>query len=110
VADLPALLGDRVSPDVAGGGPPMTPIPVLLVGAVLLGAAPSQKPPPKSSFRAEYDDPKKPELAEIAAKMKERQVLERAVEALSIVKLPRPITLKTASCGESRPGTPPTRT
>ena len=68
--------------------------------AVLLGAgqaAPAKKP----SFRVEYEAPTKPEHAEIAAKMKERKILEGAAEVLSSVRLPSQVTFKSATCGES---------
>ena len=79
-----------------------TSVPLLLL-TTLLGAAPaaSTAPAKKPSFRVVYEDTTKPELAPIAAKMKERRVLEIAAEVLSVVKLPRPVTLKGSSCGES---------
>jgi hypothetical protein len=71
---------------------------VLLAG--VLGAG--QTTPAKThSFRVVYADTTKPELAPIAAKMKERKILEGAAEMLSALKLPRTLTLKSESCGES---------
>lgn len=66
----------------------------------LLGAG-TAPPAQKGSFRVLYEDTTKPELAPIAAKMKERRILEGAAEMLSVLKLPRTLTLKAASCGES---------
>ena len=71
---------------------------MLLVG--LLGAG--QATPTKThSFRVVYADTDKPDLAPIAAKMKERKILEGAAEMLSALKLPRTLTLKGQSCGEA---------
>src|SRR5512138_3224106 len=77
----------------------MTTVPILLLVA-LLGAG--KAPPAKThAFRAVYEDTTKPELAPIAAKMRERKILEGAAEMLSAIKLPRTLTLKATSCGES---------
>ncbi|HEY1416610.1 MAG TPA: DUF4344 domain-containing metallopeptidase, partial [Myxococcaceae bacterium] len=71
---------------------------ILLAG--LLGAG--QTTPSKThAFRVVYVDTTKPELAFVAAKMKERKILEGAAEMLSALKLPRTLTLKSESCGES---------
>jgi len=77
-----------------------TTLPVLVLGAVL-GAAPATPAGKKPTFKVVYEDPKKPEQAELASKMKERKVLEGAAEMLSALKLPRSLTLKAATCGES---------
>ncbi len=78
---------------------PMITAPVLVLATLLgAGVAPSAK---KGSFRVEYEDTTKPELAPIAATMTERHGLEGAAEVRSSVKLPRPLTLKATSCGES---------
>ncbi|HVN33151.1 MAG TPA: DUF4344 domain-containing metallopeptidase [Thermoanaerobaculaceae bacterium] len=77
----------------------MTTVPALLLTA-LLGASPAA-PAKKPSFRVDYEDTTRPELAPLAAKMKERHVLEAAAEMLNALKLPRQLTLKAASCGES---------
>src|SRR5678810_1416292 len=76
----------------------MTTVTSVLLAA-LLGAGPSA-PAKTHSFRVVYEEPTKPELAPIAAKMKERRILEGAAEMLSALKLPRTLTLKGTSCGE----------
>lgn len=78
----------------------MTTVPAILLAALLLGAGPSA-PAKTHAFRVVYEDTTKPELAPIAAKMKERKVLDGAAEMLSALKLPRTLTLKGSSCGES---------
>ncbi len=75
-----------------------------LIPAVLLAArlsAGQTAPEKKPSFRVVYEETTKPELAPIAAKMKERHILEGAAQMLNILKLPRVLTLKSTSCGES---------
>ena len=77
----------------------MTTIPAVLLVA-LLGAG--QTPQGKThSFRVVYEDTTKADLASIAAKMKERKILEGAAEMLSALKLPKTLTLKGTSCGEA---------
>jgi len=77
----------------------MTTIPsVLLVALLGAGQAPQGK---THSFRVVYEDTTKPDLAPIAAKMKERKILEGAAEMLSALKLPKTLTLKGTSCGEA---------
>ena len=71
---------------------------VLLVALLAAGQAPAGK---THSFRVVYEDTTKPDLAPIAAKMKERKVLEGAAEMLSALKLPKTLTLKGANCGEA---------
>src|ERR1700751_2298949 len=71
---------------------------VLLAGLLGAGPATSGK---THSFRVVYADTTKPELAPIAAKMKERKILEGAAEMLSALKRPRTLNLKSESCGES---------
>ena len=71
-----------------------------LVLAALLGAG-TATPAKTGSFRVVYEDTTKPEVAPIAAKMKERRALEAAAAMLSGLKLPRTLTLKAMSCGES---------
>jgi hypothetical protein len=76
-----------------------TTIPALLLGAMLgTGTTTAGK---THSFRVAYEDTAKPDLAPLAAKMKERKVLEGAAEMLSALKLPRTLTLKAESCGEA---------
>ena len=74
-------------------------VPVVLLSA-LLGAAPAGTAK-KPAFRVVYEDTTKPDLAPIAAKMKERRILEGAAAMLGALKLPRTLTLKAMSCGES---------
>jgi len=72
---------------------------VVLLSA-LLGTTPTPAPK-KHAFKVVYEDTTKPDLAPIAAKMKEKRVLEGAAEMLGALKLPRTLTLKATSCGES---------
>jgi hypothetical protein len=65
---------------------------------LLLGA--STPPAEKPRLRVVYEEPKKSEQAPLAAKMKERRILEAAAEMLGVLRLPRPLTLKAASCDE----------
>jgi len=76
----------------------MTAVPAVLLAALLGAGQPA--PAKTGSFRVAYVETTKPELAPIAAKMKERRVLEGAAEMLSALKLPRTLTLKAESCGE----------
>src|SRR3974377_632323 len=76
-------------------------VPVLVLGA-LLGAAPAAPPAPtKPPHQVAYLEPTKPEQAHIAEKMKQERVLEDAVEMLSIIRLPKLLTLRAETCGES---------
>jgi hypothetical protein len=77
----------------------MTTVPAILLAA-LLGAA-NSTPAKTHAFRVAYVDTTKPDLAPLAAKMKERKILEGAAEMLSALKLPRTLTLKAESCGEA---------
>src|SRR5215468_12583374 len=77
----------------------MTPISAVLLAALL--GAPQAAPPKTQAFRVAYVDTTKPDLAPLAAKMKERKVLEGAAEMLSALRLPRTLTLKAESCGEA---------
>ncbi len=73
---------------------------LALVIPALIAATPA--PPAKtSSFGVVYEDTTKPELAPIAAKMKERHILEGTAEMLSALRLPTRLTFKATSCGES---------
>lgn len=77
----------------------MITVPAVLLSA-LLGAG--QTPQGKThSFKVVYEDTTKPDLAPIAAKMKERRILEGAAEMLSALKLPKTLILKGTSCGEA---------
>jgi hypothetical protein len=69
----------------------------VLIG-LWLGASPSPAAPPR--IRVAYDQPKKSEQAQLAEKMKERRILEGAAEVLGVLRLPRTLTLKAASCDE----------
>jgi len=77
----------------------MIALPAVLLGA-LLGSG-NAAPARTHAFRVAYQDTTKPELAPLAAKMKERRILEGAAEMLSALKLPRTLTLKAESCGEA---------
>ena len=77
----------------------MIALPAVLLGA-LLGSG-NAAPARTHAFRVAYQDTTKPELAPLAAKMKERRILEGAAEMLSALRLPRTLTLKAESCGEA---------
>ena len=71
-------------------------IPVLALGAAL-AAAPAKTP----SVRVVYEEPKKPEHAAAAEWMKQEHVLDDAAAMLAIIRLPKLLTLRAESCGES---------
>jgi len=71
-----------------------------LISTVLAMALSAAPPQGQARFRVVYEEATTPELAPIAAKMKDRRVLEEAAEMLSILKLPRSLTLKGTTCGE----------
>ena len=73
---------------------------VALVTA-LLGAAAGTTPPNKSSVRVVYEAPKKTEHAAAAVWMTQEHILEDAADMLSMLKLPKLLTLRAESCGES---------
>jgi len=75
-------------------------VPVLVLGA-LLGAAPATAPVQKVSVRVLYEEPKKPDHAAAAEWMKQEHILDDAADMLSIIRLPRLLTLRAESCGES---------
>ena len=77
----------------------MIALPAILLAA-LLGSG-NAAPARTHAFRVAYVDTTKPELAPLAAKMKERKILEAAAEMLSALRLPRTLTLKAESCGEA---------
>jgi hypothetical protein len=60
-------------------------------------AAPAKKP----AVRIVYQEPKKPEQAAIADRMRRERILEDAADMLSLLKLPKLLTLQTETCGES---------
>jgi hypothetical protein len=70
--------------------------PGLLLTA-LLGIAPLSA---RTSHTVVYEEPKYPDQAHIAAKMKQEHILEDAVDMISILKLPKLLTLRGESCGE----------
>jgi hypothetical protein len=74
-------------------------VPALVLGALLGGVPPSARTKPM--VRVVYEDPKKPEHAAAAEWMRQEHVLDDAAGMLTIVKLPRQITLRSMSCGES---------
>jgi len=78
----------------------LSPLPILVLGAVL-GAAPGPAQAKKPQVRVLYEEPKKPEHAAAAEWMKQDHVLEDAAGMLSIIRLPKLLTLKAESCGES---------
>ena len=77
----------------------MIAVPAMLLAA-LLGSG-NAAPARTHAFRVAYVDTTKPDLAPLAAKMKERKILEAAAEMLSALRLPRTLTLKAESCGEA---------
>lgn len=74
--------------------------PILVLGA-LLAAVPDTAPAKKQSVRLIYEESKKPEHAAAAEWMKQEHILEDAAEMLSIIRLPKLLTLRAESCGES---------
>ncbi len=79
---------------------------VLLSAALALAAVASAAgaaPPEKghNSFPIEYVPPKQAMYQRWYDGMRERRVLERLSEALAFIRLPTPLTLRTAECGES---------
>ena len=77
----------------------MIAVPAMMLAA-LLGSG-NAAPARTHAFRVAYVDTTKPDLAPLAAKMKERKILEAAAEMLSALRLPRTLTLKAESCGEA---------
>ncbi|HSP20384.1 MAG TPA: DUF4344 domain-containing metallopeptidase [Myxococcaceae bacterium] len=75
-------------------------LPSLACLGLLLGASP-KLPPPSQRFPVVYEEPTSPGMGAVAALMKERRALETVAEMLAFLKLPRKLTLKAASCGES---------
>ena len=71
---------------------------VLLVA--LLGAG-SQGTAKKQTVRVVYETPTKPEQAPVAERMKQEHILEDAADMLSMLKLPKLLTLHSRTCGES---------
>src|SRR5215472_8421702 len=78
----------------------ITTFPVLLLAA-LAGTAPDTTPAKKPSVRVVYEEPKKPEHAAAAVWMTQEHILEDAADMLSMLKLPKLLTLRAESCGES---------
>ena len=76
-------------------------ISVLLLGVLLLGPATAATPAKRFSVRVLYEDPTKPEHAAAAEWMKQEHILNDAADMLSIFRLPRLLTLRAESCGES---------
>lgn len=69
-------------------------------------AAPSAAAPPppakaSASFPIEYAPPKNASHQRWYDEMRQRQILERLSSALAFIRLPRPLTLRVAECGES---------
>lgn len=75
-------------------------LPVLALGA-LLGAAPGSIPAKPALARVVYEVPTKPEQVHVSTKMKQEHILEDAAEMLSFLKLPKLLTLRAETCGES---------
>ena len=75
-------------------------VPPLLLGA-LLGTAPPTAQPRTPLVRVVYEEPKKPEHAAAAEWVKQEHVLDDAAGMLSIMRLPKLLTLRAQSCGES---------
>jgi putative metallopeptidase DUF4344 len=78
---------------------------LVAAAAVLLPAASAGRaaPPAKAStsFPIEYVPPKQAAYQRLYDGMRERRLLERLSEALAFIRLPTPLTLRTAECGES---------
>ena len=75
-------------------------VPALLLAAAV-GAAAAAAPAKNPSVRVVYEDPKKPEHAPIAERMRRERILEDAADMLTMLKLPKLLTLQAATCGES---------
>lgn len=73
---------------------------VLLVG---IAFATNAAQPAKASrgFPVEYVKPEHAKFLRFYDGMRERRILERLSEALAFIRLPTPLTLRTAECGES---------
>ncbi|HEY3587775.1 MAG TPA: DUF4344 domain-containing metallopeptidase [Myxococcaceae bacterium] len=74
-------------------------VPSVLLLALLGAGAPSAAK--KQAARVVYEAPTKPEQAPIAERMKEEHILEDAADMLSMLKLPKLLTLHARTCGES---------
>jgi hypothetical protein len=74
---------------------------LLVVVSAPLAAAPAQPQAGKGKtgmFRGAYDPPKDPKHQAIYQQLKNERALERFGEALSAIRLPKPLVLKFASC------------
>ena len=78
----------------------LIPVPIVVLGA-LLGAAPVPARANMPPIRVLYEEPKKPEHAAAAEWMKQEHILDDAAGMLSIIRLPKLLTLRSESCGES---------
>ena len=81
------------------------PIPTVrvLVLTALVGAVPTTMGavPEKPAVRVVYQEPKKPEQTAIAERMRRERILEDAADMLTLLKLPKLLTLQAETCGES---------
>ena len=75
-------------------------VPVLLLCVLLSGPATAAAPAGRSSVRILYEDPKSADAA-AAEWMKQEHILEDAADMLSMIRLPKLLTLRAESCGES---------
>jgi len=75
-------------------------VPALLLAAAV-GAEAAAAPAKNPSVRVIYEDPKKPEHAPIAERMRRECILEDAANMLTMLKLPKLLTLQATTCGES---------
>jgi hypothetical protein len=72
---------------------------LLLAGLLAAGAAPSSSR--KQPVQVVYEAPKKPEHAAVAEKMRRERLLEDSADMLAMLKLPKLLTLRAETCGES---------
>ena len=81
----------------------MSTLPALVSTALLGLALPT--PVERASHRVVYEEPKRPDQAHIAAKMKEEHILEDAVEMISILRFPKLLTVRSRPAESRTPGT-----
>ena len=75
-------------------------VPVLLLTA-LASATATTLPTKTQSVRVVYEEPKRAENAAAAVWMTQEHILEDAADMLSMLKLPKLLTLRAETCGES---------
>ena len=76
-------------------------IPALLLAGFLGAGAASTAATKQAMTRVEYEAPKKPEHVAVAEKMRRERLLEDSADMLTMLKLPKLLTLRAETCGES---------